>query len=122
VSLALAARTLASAALLLASCSGDEGAGYIEIKTVPASAAVVLYIDSVKLDPMRNGNALLRQRAGTAKLQANGDGTNLSVLCNVEVKKNRITTVTVSAITRQLRCQCTRTGASDSGVIRTCIG
>ena len=118
----LAARPLAGAALLLASCSGEQGAGYIEIKTVPASAAVVLYVDAVKLDPIRNGNALVRQRVGTAKLQADGDGINLSVLCNVEVKKNRITTVTISAVTRQLRCQCSRMGGTETGAIRTCIG
>jgi hypothetical protein len=118
----LAARALASTSLLsLLSCSADQGSGYIEIKTVPPSAAVVLYLDAVKLDPIRNGNALLHQRAGTAKLQANGEG-NLSVLCNVEVKKNRITTVTITAITRQLRCQCSRTGGTDAGAIRTCIG
>jgi hypothetical protein len=38
------------------------------------------------------------------------------------VKKNRITTVTITAITRQLRCQCSRTGGTDAGAIRTCIG
>jgi hypothetical protein len=55
-------------------------------------------------------------------LQVNSDGANLAVLCNVEVKKNRITTVTISAITRQVRCQCSRTSGTDTGAIRTCIG
>jgi len=118
----LAAQTLAIAALILASCTGDQGAGYVEIKMVPATAAVVLYLDAVKLDPIRNGNALVHQQAGIAKLQVNSDGANLAVLCNVEVKKNRITTVTISAITRQVRCQCSRTSGTDTGAIRTCIG
>ena len=118
----LAARALAGAAFVLTSCSAEQGAGYIEIKTLPPSAAIVLYVDSVKLDPIRNGNALVRQRVGTAKLQADGDGTNLSVLCNVQVKKNRITTVTVSAVTRQLRCQCNRMSGTETGAIRTCTG
>ena len=120
----LAARAAATSVplLILLSCGADQGEGYIEIKTVPASAAVVLYVDSVKLDPVRNGTALVRQQVGTAKLQADGDGSNLSVLCNVEVKKNRITTVTISAITRQLRCQCSRASTTESGPIRTCIG
>jgi hypothetical protein len=116
------ARAVAGAALILMSCSADQGTGYIEIKTVPASAAVILYVDAVKLDPIRNGNALVRQRVGMAKLQADGDGINLSLLCNVEVKKNRITTVTISAITRQLRCQCNRSSGTETGALRTCIG
>ncbi len=118
----LAAPPLAGAALMLASCSGEQGSGYIEIKTVPASAAVALYVDSVKLDPIRNGNGLVRQRVGTAKLQADGDGVNLSLLCNVEVRKNRITTITISALTRQVRCQCSRTSGTETGPVRTCIG
>ena len=118
----LAAWTLASAALIPASCTGDKGAGYVEIKLMPTTAAIVLYLDAVKLDPIRNGNALVHQQAGVAKLQVNSDGANLVVLCNIEVKKNRITTVTISAMSRQVRCQCNRTSGTDTGAIRTCIG
>ncbi|MCC6776804.1 MAG: hypothetical protein IT537_09250 [Hyphomicrobiales bacterium] len=110
----------AAALLLLAlgACDLDSGTGYVEIKAVPASATLPLYFDSVKLEPMRNGSALLRQRVGTAKLQTDTDG-HMSLLCQVEVKKNRITSVTVSVVTRQVRCQCGRT---ESASARTCIG
>jgi hypothetical protein len=106
----------------LAACGLDNATGYVEIKTLPPSAPVALYLDSVKLDPIRNGNAVLRQRVGTAKLAADVDGGQLSVLCNIEVKKNRITSVTVSVLTRQPRCQCGRSAGRDGSASRTCIG
>jgi hypothetical protein len=107
-------------AFSLVSCSSDGGFGYVELKALPATAALSLYIDSVKLAPMRNGNALLRQKVGTSKLQSEGDGGQLLVLCNFEVQKNRITSISVSAAGRPPRCQCGRTGSTVSG--RTCIG
>jgi hypothetical protein len=115
------ARLWALLALSLVGCSRDNDVGYVEIKALPPSAVLSLYMDSVKLAPMRNGNALLRQRIGTSKLQSEVDGGQLLVLCNVEVKKNRITSITVSAIGRPPRCQCGRNG-SVNGSGRTCIG
>ena len=106
----------------LTSCNLDNGVGYIEIKSAPPSTAVPLYLDSVKLEPLRNGNALLRQKVGTSKLQTDGDGGYLAVLCTIDVKKNRITSVTVSAASRQPRCQCGRTSGTDAVGNRTCIG
>jgi hypothetical protein len=113
----------ALAALALTSCSLDSGAGYIEIKAIPPSASIPLYLDQVKLDPLRNGNAVLRQKVGTTKLMTDIDGAgHMAFLCNIEVKKNRITSVTVSVMARQPRCMCGRTNASESGPNRTCIG
>jgi hypothetical protein len=106
----------------LTSCNLDNGVGYIEIKSAPPSTTVPLYLDSVKLEPLRNGNALLRQKVGTSKLQTDGDGGYLAVLCTIDVKKNRITSVTVSAASRQPRCQCGRTSGTDAVGNRTCIG
>jgi hypothetical protein len=105
-------------ALGLASCDVESSVGYVEIKAVPPSATVPLYLDSVKLDPMRNGNAVLRRKVGMTKLQIDVDGGHLAFLCQIEVKKNRITSVTVSVVSRQPRCQCGRTSGTD----RTCIG
>jgi hypothetical protein len=112
----------ALALLALAACNIDGGTGYVEIKTVPANAAVPLYLDAVKLEPLRHGNALLRQKAGSAKLQTDLDGHPLSVLCTIEVKKNRITSVTVSVLARQPRCQCGRASGTDAAASRVCIG
>ena len=57
----------------LGSCSADNGSGYIEIKSTPPSAPIALYLDSVRLDPIKNGTALLRQKVGVSKLQIDGD-------------------------------------------------
>ena len=106
----------------LGSCSGDNAAGYIEIKSTPPSAIIPLYLDAVKLDPIKNGTALLRQKVGLSKLQIEGDGGNLAILCSIDVKKNRITSVTVSTLSRPPRCQCGRTSGTDAAGNRTCIG
>jgi hypothetical protein len=120
-------RALAAAGALsafaLASCNIDGGEGYVEIKAVPPSASIPLYLNQVKLEPIRNGNAVLRQKVGTAKLQTDIDGAgHMALLCTIEVKKNRITSVTVSVMSRQPRCMCGRTSGTDPGPNRTCIG
>jgi hypothetical protein len=95
---------------------GDSG--YVEIKTVPATArsSPTLYLGQVKLDPIRKGVAVLKQRAGTAKLASDQGGGHLAVLCEIVVRKDRITTVTVSVLERPPRCHC-RNGGTKS---RTC--
>ena len=105
----------------LAACTPKD-AGYVEIKAIPPSASIQLYLDQTKLDPLRNGNAVLRQKVGTMKLMSDIDGAgHMAFLCNIEVKKNRITSITVSVMSRQPRCQCGRTNANESGPNRTCI-
>jgi hypothetical protein len=108
------------APLALAACNHDSGVGYVEIKTVPVATPPALYLDTVKLEPMRNGMAVLKQKVGTAKLQIDGDGGQLALLCNIVVQKNRITAVTLAVTSRQLRCQCGRSGA-DTPPNRTCV-
>jgi hypothetical protein len=106
----------------LGSCGTDSGTGYIEIKAVPPSPLLPLYLDAVKLEPLRNGSALLRHKVGMTKLQTEGEGGYLAVLCTIDVKKNRITSITISALSRPPRCQCARTGGADATGSRTCIG
>jgi hypothetical protein len=111
--------TALAAPLLLAACS-DSGVGYVEIKTL--SAAPALYLDTVKLEPLRNGVGVLRQKVGTTKLQVDGEGGQLALLCNIVVQKNRITSVTVSVSSRLPRCQCGRNSiAGDTPPNRTCV-
>jgi hypothetical protein len=45
-----------------------QGCGYVEIDTVPVETTTPLYLNSVKLDPLKNGTAVLRHNVGTAKL------------------------------------------------------
>ncbi len=109
----------ALAILALAACTREGGSGYVEIKTVPSNArAPALYIDADKIEALKSGTTVLRQPVGAAKLQLDGDGGKIT-LCQFVVKKNRITTLTVSALDRPPRCQCGRTGSGDP---RTCIG
>src|SRR5262245_43628967 len=110
------AGALAALALLLTACNIDSGNGYVEIKAIPPSASIPLYLDQTRLEPLRNGNAVLRQKVGTLKLSTDIDGVgHMAFLCNIEVKKNRITSVTVSIMSRQPRCQCGRTNAAETG-------
>jgi hypothetical protein len=77
-----------------------DGVGYVEIKTVPLAPVtqMVLYIDGTKLAPIKAGSAILRQRVGTLRLQADDLTGSLEPLCDIVVTKNRITTVMVSIL------------------------
>jgi hypothetical protein len=116
---------LAPAALALfalAGCNVDNSVGYVEIKTIPPSASAALYLDAEKIEPPRNGMAVLRRKVGTIKLQTDLDANHLALLCNIVVQKNRITSVTVTAVSRQVRCQCGRNSTgTDTAPGRTCI-
>jgi hypothetical protein len=112
---------LVVAGLTVSACQFSEDVGYVEIKTVPVSTSVAppsLYLDTLRLDAPKKGVAVLRQRVGTAKLAIEAGGGHLALLCDIVVKKNRITTVTLSVLERPPRCQC-RNG-SPSGGARTC--
>ena len=116
---------LASASLVVAAAivawrpSGD--VGYIEIKTLPVAPVThtLLYINSTKLAPIRKGSAILQQRVGTLRLQANDLAGSLAPLCDVVVMKNRVTTVMISVLERPPRCQC-RFGAGPTAD-HTCV-
>lgn len=109
-----------AAGIVMSRPSAD--AGYVQINTVPSAplTQTVLYLDSTKLDPIRQGSALLRLRVGTLKLQAQGFGGALAPLCDIQVKRDRITTVTVSVLERPPRCQC-RFNGQDAATARTCV-
>jgi len=106
----------------IAACRPTGDVGYVEIKTVPVAAATqtALYLDSIKLAPIRKGSAILRQGVGTRKLQADWVAGSLAPLCDIVVKKNRITTVTVSVLERPPRCQC-RFSGTDAATARACV-
>jgi hypothetical protein len=110
---------IVGAAIVACRPTGDTG--YVEIKTVPAAAAMptALYLDAEKLAPIKKGSAVLRQPVGTMKLQADGIGGARAALCDVVVRKNRITTVTISVLERPPRCQCRYGGADPAS--RTCV-
>ena len=121
------ARQLAIALLmtpLLGACDLEGDMGFVEIKTLPTTmfaAPMPFYIDSERLDPIKKGNAVLRQRVGTRKLQVEAANGNLAPICELVVKKNRITTVTVTVVERPPRCQCGSSATTDREANRTCL-
>jgi len=111
-------------AVTVTACKPEPDIGYIEIKTLPAVTSVqqpTFYLDMVKLDPVKKGVAVLRQRVGTIKLATEGAVGSPALLCEVVVRKNRITTVTVSVIERPLRCQCRTGPGSKDKPARSCV-
>jgi hypothetical protein len=104
----------------IAACRPTGDVGYVEIKTVPVAPVTqtALYIDAAKLAPIKKGGAILRQPTGTLKLKADGVAGSLAPLCDIVVKRNRITTVTISVLERPPRCQC-RYGGAD--VAHACV-
>ena len=85
--------TIVGAAIVAFRPSSD--VGYVQINTVPLTAMTPaqLYFDTIRLAPVKNGTALLRQSVGTLTLRADSYGGNLVPLCQIEVKKDRITTI-----------------------------
>ena len=110
------------AAAILVACQLPDDTGYVEIKTVPVPTTVTpppLYLDAVKLDPLRKGVAVLRTRVGTSRLAVENGVGHLAPICDIVVKKNRITSVTLSVIERPPRCQCRNNGWNTGN--RTCV-
>ena len=106
----------------IAACRPNGDVGYVEIKTVPVAPVtqMALYLDSTKLAPIKRGSAILRLRVGTRKLQGDWIAGSLAPLCDIVVKRNRITTVTVSVLERPPHCQC-RFSSRDAGAEHACV-
>lgn len=119
-------RRIAAGAAGLAALAGcmPRDIGYVEIKTVPVAptTTTALYLDAVKLEPVKNGTAVLRQGVGTVKLATDGNGGNRALLCEIVVRKNRITSVTVSVLEHPPRCQCRSSGPATPQGARFCVG
>jgi len=92
----------ALALLALAACTDD--VGYVEVKVQPGFIVPPLALGTARVDAAKAGGAVLRQRVGTATLQFERDG-RLIPFCEIDVRKNRIVTVTVSAVGRDPRCK-----------------
>lgn len=106
-------------AVILTAASWSSGAvGYVEIRTVPVAplTQAALYIDAERLGPIRQASAILRQPVGIRALAARGAAGRLVPLCRIDVRKDRITIVTVSVLDRPPRCQCRYTGDAQACV------
>lgn len=117
----LAIAALVGAAIV--ACRPSSEVGYVEIKTVPLTqlASTALYLNSTKLDPIKKGSTVLRQPVGTLKLQADGFAGTMTDLCSIVVRKDRITSVTISVLDRPPRCQCRYNNPDASSSERACV-
>ena len=97
--LALAGTALAFA---LSACNND--VGYVEIKVAPGFVIPPLRLGTTAIDTSRGGSAVLRERVGNASLSYERDG-RLIAFCTFDVRKDRIVTVSVSALGRDPRCR-----------------
>jgi hypothetical protein len=93
------------AALMLVGLTAcfEAGAGYVEIKAFPGFA-VPLYLDQVRLGELKNGSTVVRQEVGRTNLQLERNGHFFSV-CEFNVRKNRIVTITLTILDRVPRCE-----------------
>ncbi len=107
----------------IVACRPSADVGYVEIKTVPVTpfASTALYLDSTKLESIKKGSTVLRQSVGTLKLQADGFAGTLTELCNIVVRKDRITSVTISVLERPPRCQCRYNNPDTSSSAHACV-
>jgi hypothetical protein len=107
---ALLTTGLVTAAVVLGAAAayftfGSRDFGYIGLNIdVLTGSPPRLYLNSNKLEPLKKGVTILRQQVGTAKLEIQGG----SLLCNIAVKKDRITSLKIS----ERRCQCQRAESS----------
>jgi hypothetical protein len=115
--------TAAVVGAAIVACRPSSEVGYVEIKTVPVTplASTALYLDSTKLDSIKKGSTVLRQPVGTLKLQADGFAGTMTELCSIVVRKDRITSVTISVLDRPPRCQCRYNSPDASSSERACV-
>jgi hypothetical protein len=116
-------RALSVLGVLAFAIAGCNDFGYVEVKAVPAGGrAPSLYLDGERVSPPRDGIAVLRQAVGTRTLQTEAGGGQFAALCDIVVRKDRITTVMISTLERPPRCTCSRVGDGDPKGRRVCIG
>jgi hypothetical protein len=117
----LATAVVVGAAIV--ACRPSSEVGYVEIKTVPVTplASTALYLDATKLEAIKKGSTVLRQPVGTLKLQSDGFAGTMTDLCNIVVRKDRITSVTISVLDRPPRCQCRYNNPDASSSEHACV-
>jgi hypothetical protein len=115
--------TAAVVGAVIVACRPSSEVGYVEIKTVPVTplASAALYLDSTKLEPIKKGSTVLRQPVGTLKLQVDGFAGTMADLCSIVVRKDRITSITISVLDRPPRCQCRYNSADASSPEHACV-
>lgn len=90
--------------LLLVGCS-ERQSGYVEVRMAPSlSAPPELLLDDKPVKPARGGSIVVKRNVGTARLAMVRRGDERFALCDLAVRKDRITTVTLTTLGGTLRC------------------
>ena len=97
-------RLALAAALVLGLASCNEEVGYVEIMVVPGFVVPPFVLGAARVDAGRSGSTVLREKVGTVRLEYERDGRRVP-FCEFDVRKNRIVTVSVTAIGRDPRCK-----------------
>ena len=92
--------------VVVAGCD-DGGTGYVQIRVSPAStvAAMPLYLQGTRLDFARGPTVTLQFKTGSLILKGT-DSTWAPAICKIVVRKDRISTLTVTGAQNQQKCVC----------------
>ena len=92
--------------VVMTGCDNGE-TGYVQLRVMPANAAVstALYLEGVRLDFSRGPTVTLQFKTGRLALTAMAS-TWAPALCNIVVRKDRISALTVMAAPTPPKCVC----------------
>jgi hypothetical protein len=96
--------TICAPAVVLCLAACKEETGYVEIKVAPGFVVPPLVLGEARVDTAKAGSTVLREKVGAAWLEYERDGRRFP-FCQVDVRKNRIVTVAVSAFGRDPKCR-----------------
>lgn len=92
-------------AALAVICACDNGNGYVSIRLV---SAIIpnhpIYVGSTPIVGL--GDRVVQQKVGTVALNNGARWGDNKSFCKLEVRKNRITIVTVKLVNGEPRCEC----------------
>jgi len=92
--------------VVMTGCDNGE-TGYVQLRVMPANAtaSTTLYLEGVWLDFSRGPTVTLQFKTGRLALTAIGS-TRAPPLCNIVVRKDRISALTVMAAQTPPKCVC----------------
>src|SRR5712691_4320359 len=104
--------------VVMTGCENGE-IGYVQLRVMPANATVstALYLEGVRLDFSRGPTVMLQFKTGRWAL-TDMDSTWAPTLCNIVVRKDRISALTVMAAQTPPKCVCEiRATESDANAV-----
>ena len=91
--------------------------GYVEIKLLPgATVPSLLFLGRDEFKIKKDRLAVLRSAVGIMTISSEREGQARNVFCKLEVKKNRIISVTIWAVGIEMRCKIQESTSPNSEV------